>query len=120
MKKNSIQRIAAITMAAITIGIFTNCKDNDGTYKGDLDLSLLCLTQARDAWNGAECNIKTTLKENELENMTFTLNTSLYQNKQAGMTATVNLVVNQDSLARAIAQSEWEVYLKSTKMLFCF
>lgn len=105
MKKNLVKRIAVIGVAAITIGFFTSCKDNDDTYKGDLDLSLLCLTQARDSWNGAECNMKTTLKENELGDMTFTLNTSLYQNKKVAQEATVTLSVNRDSLTRAIAHS---------------
>lgn len=101
-----MKSIAALCVAAITIGAVVGCSDKEEGYDGSLDLSLLCLAQSRDCWDGAESNISTTLKSEKTENMTFDLNICLYQNKQSAVNATVDLVVIKDSLAKAIAKSE--------------
>lgn len=105
MKYNRMNTIAAICMAAVTLGAFAGCADEKEDYQGNLDLSMLCLTQSRDCWDGAECNISTALKDEKRENMTFDFNIALYQNETSDVAAKVRLMVDKDSLAIAIAKS---------------
>ena len=56
MKMNKIWMVAC--MAATLIGGVYGCDDDkDFSYEGQLDLNLLNLTQAREVWDGAECNV---------------------------------------------------------------
>ena len=58
MKMNKIWMVAC--MAATLIGGVYGCDDDkDFSYEGQLDLNLLNLTQAREVWDGAECNVTT-------------------------------------------------------------
>lgn len=99
MKQNSYKWIASFLIATLTTSLY-GCSDDDG-YKGNLDLSLLCVTQAREAWNGAECNVTKTLNNDDTQ-LVFDLNVSLYQNRKAGSDVTVDLIVDQDSLTKTI------------------
>lgn len=110
MKKNRIWVavcMAATFMAATFIGGLSGCDDNkDFSYKGNLDLNQLVLTQAREVWVGGECNINIPLEYSEDKkesNYTCKLGLSLYQGRTAGMDASVDLLVNADTLNRAIA-----------------
>ena len=90
-------------VAATLIGGVYGCDDDkDFTYEGQLDLSLLNLTQAREVWDGAECNVATNLQQSEdetpVKNFTYKLNLSLYQGRTAGQEAKESLVVNKDTL----------------------
>lgn len=60
---------------------------------------MLNLTQAREVWDGAECNVTTDLRQSEdetpVKNFTYKLSLSLYQGRTAGQEAKVSLVVNK-------------------------
>ncbi len=90
------------------ICVFYACEDKDFDYKGNLDLDLLNLTQAREIWNGAECNQFWSLsnKDNNAENIRYKLDISLYQNRTAKEDVSVKLIVNKDSLNKAIQKSD--------------
>ena len=103
MKMNKIWMVAC--MAATLIGGVYGCDDDkDFSYEGQLDLNLLNLTQAREVWDGAECNVTTDLRQSEdetpVKNFTYKLSLSLYQGRTAGQEAKVSLVVNKDTLLR--------------------
>ena len=116
MKMNKIWMVAC--MAATFIGGVYGCDDDkDFSYEGQLDLNLLNLTQARDVWDGAECNVITALQQSENEtpvkNFTYKLSLSLYQERTAGQEAKVSLVVNKDTLNKVLAKvSEGGIYAK--------
>ena len=98
MKMNKIWMVAC--MAATLIGGVYGCDDDkDFSYEGQLDLNLLNLTQAREVWDGAECNVTTDLRQSEdetpVKNFTYKLSLSLYQGRTAGQEAKVSLVVNK-------------------------
>lgn len=81
MKMNKIWMVAC--MAATLIGGVYGCDDDkDFSYEGQLDLNLLNLTQAREVWDGAECNVTTDLRQSEdetpVKNFTYKLSLSLY------------------------------------------
>ena len=95
MKMNKIWMVAC--MAATLIGGVYGCDDDkDFSYEGQLDLNLLNLTQAREVWDGAECNVTTDLRQSEdetpVKNFTYKLSLSLYQGRTAGQEAKVSLV----------------------------
>ena len=116
MKMNKIWMVAC--MAATFIGGVYGCDDDkDFSYEGQLDLNLLNLTQARDVWDGAECNVITALQQSEdetpVKNFTYKLSLSLYQERTAGKEAKVSLVVNKDTLNKVLAKvSEGGIYAK--------
>ena len=116
MKMNKIWMVACV--AATLIGGVYGCDDDkDFTYEGQLDLSLLNLTQAREVWDGAECNVATNLQQSEdetpVKNFTYKLNLSLYQGRTAGQEAKVSLVVNKDTLDKVSAKvAEGGIYAK--------
>ena len=85
MKMNKIWMVAC--MAATLIGGVYGCDDDkDFSYEGQLDLNLLNLTQAREVWDGAECNVTTDLRQSEdetpVKNFTYKLSLSLYKDAQ--------------------------------------
>lgn len=87
------------------------------SYEGQLDLNLLNLTQAREVWDGAECNVTTDLRQSEdetpVKNFTYKLSLSLYQGRTAGQEAKVSLVVNKDTLNKVLAKvAEGGIYAK--------
>lgn len=116
MKMNKIWMVACV--AATLIGGVYGCDDDkDFTYEGRLDLSLLNLTQAREVWDGAECNVVTALQQNAdetpVKNFTYKLNLSLYQDRTAGQEAKVSLAVNKDTLNKVSAKvAEGGIYAK--------
>ena len=85
MKMNKIWMVAC--MAATLIGGVYGCDDDkDFSYEGQLDLNLLNLTQAREVWDGAECNVTTDLRQSEdetpVKNFTYKLSLSLIKDAQ--------------------------------------
>ena len=116
MKMNKIWMVAC--MAATLIGGVYGCDDDkDFSYEGQLDLNLLNLTQAREVWDGAECNVTTDLRQSEdetpVKNFTYKLSLSLYQGRTAGQEAKVSLVVNKDTLNKVLAKvAEGGIYAK--------
>ena len=113
---NKIWMVAC--MAATLIGGVYGCDDDkDFSYEGQLDLNLLNLTQAREVWDGAECNVTTDLRQSEdetpVKNFTYKLSLSLYQGRTAGQEAKVSLVVNKDTLNKVLAKvAEGGIYAK--------
>ncbi|WP_081743687.1 BT_3987 domain-containing protein [Bacteroides timonensis] len=108
MKKNKI--VVAVCMAAALIGGLSGCDDSkDFSYKGNLDLNQLVLTQAREAWVGGECNITVpALKysaDATVANYSYKLGMSLYQGRTAGTDVSADLVIDADTLGKAIAKS---------------
>lgn len=115
MKNNIIDKLS-LGVVALMLG-FTSCDaDKDLSYQGSLDLNLLSLTQAREAWNGAQCNVVTsfTASNEPVPNFSYSLDLSLYQERKAGQSVTVDLTVAVDSLNKAIAMvgesSVYDVY----------
>lgn len=103
--KNYIKWIAAFSVAILAAG-FYSCEDNeDREYKGNLDLNMLNLAQARASWNGAECNKTWNISDEDKDksNISYKLNLSLYQDRKAEQNATVKILVDKDSLDKAIA-----------------
>ncbi|MCI1647147.1 MAG: family 16 glycosylhydrolase [Bacteroides sp.] len=96
-----IKYIALICLAVVSVA-FSCCDDNDEN-KTAIDLNLLNLTQAREQWNGAECNLSTTFTNGETADFSYEVNLSLYQNRTASEAASVNLIVDADTLSKAIA-----------------
>lgn len=116
MKMNKIWMVACMATAFIG-GVYGCDDDKDFSYEGQLDLNLLNLTQARDVWDGAECNVTTALQQSEdettVKNFTYKLNLSLYQGRKAEQEAKVNLVVNKDTLNKVLAKvPEGGIYAK--------
>ncbi|MCE9416012.1 MULTISPECIES: BT_3987 domain-containing protein [Bacteroides] len=116
MKVNKIWMVACMATAFIG-GVYGCDDDKDFSYEGQLDLNLLNLTQARDVWDGAECNVTTALQQSEdettVKNFTYKLNLSLYQGRKAEQEAKVNLVVNKDTLNKVLAKvPEGGIYAK--------
>lgn len=99
MKYFNIKQIVIVALALTNIIFISGCQDNEDPY-GNLDLSLLCISQAREVWDGTECNVSRTLEKGSMEDISFDLNIHLYQKKAASQFATVDLVVVQDSLAK--------------------
>ena len=98
-------------------GVYGCDDDKDFSYEGQLDLNLLNLTQAREVWDGAECNVTTDLRQSEdetpVKNFTYKLSLSLYQGRTAGQEAKVSLVVNKDTLNKVLAKvAEGGIYAK--------
>lgn len=113
--KNNIRWIAALCVAAVITGFYSCDDDDDRDYKGNLDLNLLNLTQAREVWTGNECNINVGLAkvESGVKNFSYKMDISLYQNRKATQDATVDVIVDKDSLNRAIAKAgEGGLYAK--------
>lgn len=91
---------------------FAACDDDkDFSYKGNLDLNLLSIKQARDLWDGTKCNVTTSIKqplvgeEQKVDEFNYRLSLTLYQNRQATKDATVDLAIASDSLNKAIAMA---------------
>nr|WP_320057816.1 family 16 glycosylhydrolase [uncultured Bacteroides sp.] len=103
--KNIGKWIAGLCILTIAVS-FSACKDDEDGYKGNLDLSLLCLKQAKDSWNGAESNISMKIAESAKADTVIDLTLALYQNKVATQDATVDIVLNKDSLATLISEAE--------------
>jgi beta-glucanase (GH16 family) len=93
------------TFGAFIIGLLSFFACDDENSKTNVDLDLLNLTQARELWNGAECNYSTTLVDGKSEDFTYNLNISLYQNRKASKETVVTLVADADTLAKAKALS---------------
>lgn len=103
MKKND--KLSAILVAlSLAVG-FTACNDDDIKYNGTVDLNQIHLTQAFNLWKGTECNIETSLKQNEetTQDIKYDLNISMYQNTSAPSNITVSLIADNDTLNKAIA-----------------
>jgi beta-glucanase (GH16 family) len=95
-----------VLLAAAALTICSACDDNaNHEYTGGVDLNLLSLTQAREAWDGAECNHTWNISESDANqaSISYKLSISLYQNKTAEREADVRLLVDKDSLDKAIA-----------------
>lgn len=111
---------AALCIAACSITLFACDDDEDIKYKGNLDLNLLSIEQAREIWDGVQCNVVTNLKEpkegekQKVDNFNYRLNMVLYQNRNAEKNTKVDLVIAVDSLNKAIAKvgtlSVYDVY----------
>lgn len=104
--RNYIKWAASLCLTAVTAGFYGCADDNDRSYNGNLDLNMLNLTQARDVWDGAECNKSWALsiKDQDLKNVNYKLNISLYQNRIAQQNATVKLFVDKDTLTEIMAK----------------
>lgn len=103
--KNKMKWMTAICLAVLTTGLI-GCSEDEKAYAGNLDLNLLNFTQAREVWDGGECNLINSLaydKDKIAKNLSYKLNISLYQDRVAQQDATVKLLVNTDSLNKAIA-----------------
>ncbi len=107
--KNQIIRITALSLFACSAVLYSCNKESvDLSYNGKLDLNQLVLKQARDVWDGGECNITKTFTydENKTQrNEVIDLNIALYQNRTANADASVEVLVDADSLAQAIAKA---------------
>lgn len=116
--KNNMKWIAVCCMTVFSIGFYSCNKEYvDLEYKGNIDLNQLNLVQAREVWNGTECNINVPeLKydpEKTSENYSYALSAALYQERVAGQENTVDLIIDADSLNTAIAKSlEGGLYAK--------
>lgn len=111
----SIKTILAIAL----ICCFYACEDRGFSYNGNLDLNLLNLTQARELWNGAECNQSWNLSNSniDIDNIRYKLDISLYQNREAKNDVSVKLIVNKDSLNKTIERAnEGGIYGKYEKV----
>lgn len=109
MKRN-IKWISVLVATALFFG-FTGCDNEylDLKYKGDIDFNQLVLKQARNVWNGAECNTTYEFKfdeEKPVKNKECKLNLALYQDRVSAQDITVDLTVNKDSLQTAIARAD--------------
>ena len=109
--KTKIKNWAVLCMIACSV-IFAACDDDkDFSYKGNLDLNLLSIKQARDLWDGTKCNVTTSIKqplvgeEQKVDEFNYRLSLTLYQNRQATKDATVDLAIASDSLNKAIAMA---------------
>lgn len=87
--KTKIKNWAVLCMIACSV-IFAACDDDkDFSYKGNLDLNLLSIKQARDLWDGTKCNVTTSIKqplvgeEQKVDEFNYRLSLTLYQNRQA-------------------------------------
>ena len=116
---NEIESVTVLKDASATavFGVHGCDDDKDFSYEGQLDLNLLNLTQAREVWDGAECNVTTDLRQSEdetpVKNFTYKLSLSLYQGRTAGQEAKVSLVVNKDTLNKVLAKvAEGGIYAK--------
>lgn len=117
---NKIKIWTALCAAVCAIAFGACDDDKDLSYKGSLDLNMLGIKQASEIWDGAQCNVSTSLKEpqagevQKVNNFNYRLNLALYQNREAEKDATVDLVVAVDSLNKAIANvgtsSVYDVY----------
>lgn len=104
MKKSKIW-IVTCMVAAIVGGLYGCDDDKDFSYKGDLDLNLLGLKQAREIWDGSQCNVKTSFDSDSVVNdFSYDLSLALYQNRKAEKNAVVELTVDVDTLTKAIAR----------------
>ena len=53
---NKIWMVACMVAASVN-GLYGCDDDKDFSYNGNLDLNLLGLKQAREIWDGSQCNI---------------------------------------------------------------
>ena len=116
MKGDDLLKTPAGSLSNVLSGQITGIS-KDFSYEGQLDLNLLNLTQAREVWDGAECNVTTDLRQSEdetpVKNFTYKLSLSLYQGRTAGQEAKVSLVVNKDTLNKVLAKvAEGGIYAK--------
>lgn len=104
MKKSKIWIVAC--MVAVIVGGLYGCDDErDFSYKGNLDLNLLGLKQAREIWDGSQCNIKNAFDSDSIVgDFSYDLSLVLYQNRKAGIDAVVDLEVDMDTLNKAVAR----------------
>ena len=99
---NKIKIWTALCAAVCAIAFGACDDDKDLSYKGSLDLNMLGIKQASEIWDGAQCNVSTSLKEpqagevQKVNNFNYRLNLALYQNREAWKDATVDLVVAVD------------------------
>lgn len=112
MKYSNIKEILVMTLSLLSIVLTSSCEDAEKSHS-DLDLSLLCISQSRTVWDGVECNVEKTLKNRDINDISYDLTINLYQNKKADRNATVDIVVDQDSLAKLMDRAnEGGVYSK--------
>lgn len=109
MKRN-MKWMSVLVAATLFFGL-TGCNNEylDLEYKGNIDFNQLVLKQARNVWNGAECNTTHEFKfdeENPVKNKECKLNLALYQDRVSAQDVTVDLTVNKDSLQTAIARAD--------------
>lgn len=104
MNKINIKGVMVMFAAFWAASSLCACKEFEdranvdrGSYKW------LALNQAREVWNGTECNSSMGLKEGDNADTTITINTSLYLNQKADNDCKADIVINSDSLNKAIA-----------------
>lgn len=106
--KTQIKKITVLSLLAIS-AVLCCCSNEsiDLSYNGNVNLNQLVLKQARDVWDGGECNVTKNFVYDEnvtQRNMVIDLNIGLYQNRIAGYDARVEVFADKDSLAQSIAK----------------
>ena len=103
--RNSIKWAMVFAIVTQSTILFSCNENDDQKYTGNLELSQLNFPQARDVWDGGECNKVWNISEGDKDksNINYKLNLSLYQNKKASLQAKAHLIVDADSLNAAIA-----------------
>lgn len=95
----------------------TACKGNGEDGKEGDNVSLLCLKQAKDAWNGVEANLSMKIEASAQTDTVIGLTLALYQNKVASEGDTVDIVLNTDSLAALINGADKGSKYEKAKLL---
>lgn len=116
MRKSIITNVAAISMAAI-LSTFYACDDKDNVSKNSVDLSLLCLKQSADCWNGSDATVSMKIASSEEKDTVINLNLALYQNRIADHEASADLVIDKDSLASLISKAEKGSFYEKAQLL---
>ena len=76
--------MVACMVAASVNGLYGCDDDKDFSYNGNLDLNLLGLKQAREIWDGSQCNIKNAFdSDSVVVDFSYDLSLALYQNRKA-------------------------------------
>lgn len=102
--------MVACMVAASVNGLYGCDDDKDFSYNGNLDLNLLGLKQAREIWDGSQCNIKNAFdSDSVVVDFSYDLSLALYQNRKAEKDVVVGLTVDADTLTKATARQTKEV-----------
>lgn len=99
--------MVACMVAASVNGLYGCDDDKDFSYNGNLDLNLLGLKQAREIWDGSQCNIKSVFdSDSVIVDFSYDLSLALYQNRKAEKDVVVGLTVDADTLTKATARAD--------------
>ncbi len=108
--KINMKQMAVLGALAMSVSFFSCNKEYVNLeYSGNIDFNQLVFKQARNAWDGAECNTTYEFKYEEgktTENVRCDLNLALYQDRIAAQDAVVDLMINKDSLNTAIVRAD--------------